>query len=128
MPRVIHCVSRQRPDVTAASTHAKDPFGVPLCVDQGQRHTPRASDHDLLVDTEVQSQPLHVSDQMISRIRGEVSVHVADRGPAAATASLIENDRPVASWIEVRPSAGTGRRTRAAVDTARPPEGPQPSR
>ncbi len=119
MSLVIHCVSLHRPEVTAPSTMPRTHSGVTLCVDEAERHAPRTPDDDPLVDAQVHSQALDVSDEMVGGVSRQVCVLVTGQGTAAPAPSLVEDDRPVVGGVEGAPAVRGGRPSWTAVQPNR---------
>jgi hypothetical protein len=79
-------------------------------ISQGEGRTPRAAEHDPLVDAEHVADPLHVLDEVPRRVVGEVRVR--RRAPAAA---LVEQHDAVLGRVEELPVPGLDAAARAAV-------------
>jgi hypothetical protein len=80
--------------------HRADPLGTPLGVGEREGAAPGAPKYQPLVDLEVLPQPLHVSEQMVGRVAGEVRLQCTGVGYAAPAIALIEEQEAIGSGIE----------------------------
>ena len=103
----------------AEQDHLGDTLAMAFGIGQCKGGSPRSAQGEPLFDVQRPTQALHVGDEVLGRVRGQIGRGIACVRLASAAAALIEKDDAVSVRVEEAPPAGRAARARAPVKNDR---------